>query len=124
MKKKCNKILGIIVLSLLLSGNTFAQKDTTVVLDCTSKSSNNKELVIINLKKNIMKFYEWTYTIDSISETYIDANNLDRLPSSGALKHYLSFNRYTGHLNITWFYSDGEVHSNYKYICKIAKKII
>ena len=119
------KLFGFVVLGLLLSGNAYAQKETTVALVCSSKkNSNNKEALIIDLKKNILQFYEWKYTIDSISETLIDANNLDRLPSSGAIKHYLSFNRYTGHLKIVWFYSDGRVHSNYNFTCKKVKKII
>ncbi len=119
------KLLGIVVLGLLLSGNAYASKKTTVTFVCTSKKNPEvSHALIIDLKKNIMQLYDYTYDIYNFSETSIEADNLGRLIASGSLRHYLAFNRYTGNMNMTWMYSDGKIHSRYKYNCKKAKKLI
>ena len=119
------KLLGIVIMGLLLGGNAYASKKTTVSFVCTSKKSPEvSHALIIDLKKNTMQLYNLTYDIYNISETFIDADNLGRLTASGSVRHYLSFNRYTGDMNMTWMYSDGKIHSRYKYNCKKAKKII
>ena len=117
------KLLGILVLGLLLSGcSENILSDKRVVLNCISKVGSEYQLVI-DLDKNTMEYFEWTYTITSISDTKITANNLDRLLTTDSLRQYLVFKRYGGDFKIQWVYSDGKIHSNYKYNCKKTKKV-
>ena len=117
------KLFGIVVLGLLLSGcNENTLTDERVVLNCINKVGSKNQLVI-DLDENTMEYYKWTYTITSVSETEITADNLDRLVTPGALRHYLVFNRYGGDFNMQWVYSDGKIHSNFKSNCKKTEKV-
>tara|TARA_B100001057_G_scaffold272178_1_gene272452 strand:+ start:152 stop:559 length:408 start_codon:yes stop_codon:yes gene_type:complete len=59
MKKKCNKILGIVVLGLLLSGNAYAKK---ITFDCSGFSGawEKKEFEINTSSKVIKEISIWS----------------------------------------------------------------
>ena len=85
--------LAIIVLVLFVSG--CSENNKLVILDCKLNRGNFE--LVIDLKKNTMKFFLLDpYTITNVNETEITANNLDQLPTPGALRHYLTFKRYGG----------------------------
>ena len=117
------KILGIMVLGLLLSGcnENSTPDDKLIVLNCKLKKGDFD--LIIDLEKNTMKFFEWDpYTITSISETEIIANNLDQL-TGNQLRHFLNFKRYGGELTFKQVYHDGKIYRNEKLLCKKFEKI-
>ena len=118
------KLLGILVLGLLLSGcneNSTAD-DKLIVLNCKWKQGDFE--VIIDLNKNTMKYYLWDpYTITSISETEITANNLDQLLHSGSLRHFLTFKRYGGEFISKQVYNDGKLYAKNTLKCKKTNKV-
>jgi hypothetical protein len=119
------KLLAIIVLGLLLNGcsENILGDDKLVVLNCINKNGAEFQL-IIDLDKNTMQFWDWNpYTITSISDTKIIANNLDKLSSEGALRHILTFKRYGGEFVFRMVYADGKPRLTSKYVCKESKKV-
>ena len=117
------KLLGILVLGLLMSGCSEDKK--LVVLECCINCKlNNKFEVIIDLNKNTMKYFLWDpYTITSISETEITANNLDQLLHSGSLRHFLTFKRYGGEFISKQVYNDGKLYAKHTLKCKKTNKV-
>ena len=114
------KFLGILVLGLLLAGCSEDKK--LVVLDCKLNRGNFE--VIIDLNKNTMKYFLWDpYTITSISETEITANNLDQLLHSGSLRHFLTFKRYGGEFISKQVYEDGKLYAKSTLKCKKTNKV-
>ena len=114
------KLLGIVVLGLLLAGCSEDKK--LVVLDCKLKLGNFE--VIIDLNKNTMKYFLFDpYTITSISETEITANNLDQLLHSGSLRHFLTFKRYGGEFISKQVYKDGKIYEKNTLKCKKTNKV-
>ena len=119
------KLFGIAFLGLLLSGNTYADKETNMTLLCTDKKNlESKDILKIDLDKKTLEFYDFIFGIAKISDKLIYANNLKGLTSSTALRKHVSFNRYTGEFLMAWFYSDAKLHSEYDFNCKRTKKII
>ena len=120
IKFKMKKLLGIVVLGLLISG--CSENKELVVLDCKRGKGNFE--IIIDLNKNTMKYYLWDpYTITSISETEITANNLDQLTHSGAIEHFLTFKRYGGDFISRQFYSDGTIYDIQTLKCQKTDKV-
>jgi hypothetical protein len=118
--KKFFYTLLVLVLGLLMSGCSENKK--LVILDCKLKKGNFE--LVIDLNKNTMKHYLYdAFTITSISETEITANNLDQLSHSGAVRHFLTFKRYGGKLESKQVYSDGTIYSINKLECKKSDKV-
>ncbi|MDC0450268.1 hypothetical protein OAL70_05295, partial [Pelagibacteraceae bacterium] len=114
------KLLAIIVLGLMMTGCSESKK--LVILDCKLMKGNFE--VIIDLNKNTMKFFEWDpYTITSITETEITANNLGQLKTSGQLRHFLMFKRYGGEFISKQVYQDGTLYKKDSLECKKSDKV-
>ena len=117
------KLLGIVVLGFMISscGENNSDVKKKIVLNC--KLNKGDFDLIIDLEKNTMKFFEWDpYTITSISETEIIANNLDQL-TGNQLRHFLKFKRFGGEFTSKQVYHDGKIYRSDKLLCKKSEKI-
>ena len=113
------KLLLLLFLGLLFG---CSENEKLVVLDCKRGKGNFE--IIIDLNKNTMKYYLWDpYTITSISETEITANNLDQLTNSGSIRHFLTFKRYGGEFISKQVYSDGHLYNKHTLKCKKTDKL-
>ena len=109
------KLLGIIVLGLLLSGNAYA-KDTNLV--CENKKSKRKTHIIFNEKlakeELILSMDIWAdYKSVEITEKYLKFRNFNGDKFSEWI-----INRYSGEAA---FSKSGFATSNW--ICKVSKKL-
>ena len=97
-----NKLLGIVVLSLIWCNVSFA--DEIAVLDCKNLKNPAKWELIVDLDKKFIKFGEFeNWKIKHIEEFQIFAQH-----TSGGLKKTLVLDRYTGFVDllITYTYDD------------------
>ena len=114
-----NKLLGIVVLSLIWCNVSFA--DEIAVLDCKNLKNPAKWELIVDLDKKFIKFGEFeNWKIKHIEEFQIFAQH-----TSGGLKKTLVLDRYTGFVDllITYTYDD-KIWMKDSFVCHKLEKII
>ena len=114
-----NKLLGIVVLSLIWCNVSFA--DEIAVLDCKNLKNPAKWELIVDLDKKFIKFGEFeNWKIKHIEEFQIFAQH-----TSGGLKKTLVLDRYTGFVDLLITYTyDNKIWIKESFVCHKLEKII
>ena len=116
------KLLGIVVLGLLLSGNAYA--DPTK-FKCINNDGKEREYVLtIDLKKKEIKRAGIPYEIIFVEENTIAATN-----ENAQFSNLINFQRYTGDMDLQIYWKnppEGQVRLKeiVYYSCKLMKKLI
>ena len=116
------KLLGIIVLSLLLSGNTYAD---AIKFKCINNDGTEREYILsINLKKEEIKRAGIIYKIIIIDENTIAAAN-----ENAQYSNLMNFQRYSGDMSLQIrrkkpLEGQPSLKEVVNYSCKLMKKLI
>ena len=86
------KLLGIVVLGLLLSGNAYAE--TVLRCEIDAEWSNERVTVEINLKKKILFMNDYSYDIETIGDRAIVAKKDSKI---------IKLDRYDGYIKLIGF---------------------
>ena len=91
------KLLGIVVFSLLLSGNAYAK---TTAFKCINIDGSEREYTLtIDLKKKLINRAGVKYKIIKIGDTYFNAKN-----ENNEFYNFLFFDRYSGDFQLQIYY--------------------
>ena len=105
------KLLGIIVLGLLLSGNAYAE--TVLRCEIDPEWNNERVTVEINLKKKILFMNDYSYDIETIGDRAIVAKKDNKI---------IKLDRYDGYIKLIGFASNSSSQEFNGY-CKKFNKI-
>ena len=117
------KLLGIIVLGLLLSGNAYA-KD--VKLSCNHIKKESFLILLMNDNKRFLKIEDIPGSYITLNITNFDKDRIegyDEYILEGKLIQKLSYSldRRTGFLNSRIWWADGDLFTN-RYKCEVIKE--
>ena len=105
------KLLSILVLSFLLSGNAFAE--TVLRCEIDPEWNNERVTVEINLKKKILFMNDYSYDIETMGDRAIVAKKDNKI---------IKLDRYDGYIKLIGFASDSSSQEFNGY-CKKFNKI-
>ena len=117
------KLLGIIVLGLLLSGNAYA-KD--VKLSCNHIKKESFLILLMNDNKRFLKIEDIPGSYITLNITNFDKDRIDGYDEyvhEGKLIQKLNYSldRRTGFLNSRIWWADGDLFTN-RYKCEVIKE--
>ena len=105
------KLLGIMVLSLLLSGSAYAE--TVLRCQIDAEWSNERVTVEINLKKKILFMNDYSYDIETIGDRAIIAKKDSKI---------IKLDRYDGYIKLIGF-SESSESQEFDGLCKKFNRI-